>query len=108
MSFADEDIISFDGTSFTKHFDGSDVGLSGLEIDAFDLISKKEILLSFTTSTTISGVGKVDDSDLVKFTATQLGDKTDGTFEMYFDGSDVGLTKSGEDIDGVTLLVTSQ
>ncbi len=104
ISFADEDIIGFDGTSFTKYFDGSNVDLSGLEIDGFDIISDTEILMSFTASTNISGVGTVDDSDIVLFRASQLGNNTAGTFEMFFDGSDVGLSTSNEDVDAFTLL----
>ena len=48
--------------------------------------------------------GKVDDSDLVRFTSTSLGTDTAGTFSLYFDGSDVGLTLAGEDVDAVELL----
>ncbi len=45
----------------------------------------------------------VDDSDVVRFTPTSLGSTTAGTFSLYFDGSDVGLTANGEDVDGVTV-----
>ncbi|WP_017325755.1 Ig-like domain-containing protein [Synechococcus sp. PCC 7336] len=102
-TFEDEDIIFFDGQSFSTFFDGSDLGLDGLEIDAFDVISNTEILLSFTTETTIDGIA-IDDSDLVKFTASQLGNTTEGSFELFFDASDVGLTASSEDVDGVQML----
>ncbi len=103
LSVANEDIVAFDGTEFALHFDGSDVGLGGLRIDGFDVISATEILMSFTAAGTVGGVS-MEDSDVVKFTATQLGVNTAGSFELYFDGSDVGLTSSGEDVDGVELL----
>ena len=45
----------------------------------------------------------MQDSDIVKFTATQLGDTTSGTFELFFRGSDVGLSPTSEDIDAVDL-----
>ena len=104
-TFQDEDIILFDGDTqtFSTWFDGSDLGLGGLEIDAFDIVSDTEVLLSFTAAGTIGGLA-VDDSDIVQFTATQLGDTTAGSFELWFDGSDVGLTRGGEDIDGLQLL----
>ncbi len=104
-TFQDEDIVFFDGTSqsFSTWFDGSDVGLGSLEIAAFDIISDKEILLSFTAPTTIAGIA-VDDSDVVRFTASELGETTVGSFDLWFDGSDVGLTTSGEDVDGIQLL----
>ncbi len=104
LTLGPEDIISFENGNFTRYFDGSIFGLTGLEIDAFDIISDSQILLSFSASTNIAGVGTVDDSDLVLFTATTPGDNTAGTFELYFDGSDVGLTTSNEDVDSVTLL----
>lgn len=103
VAVANEDIVEFDGSTFNLLFDGSDLGLAGVTIDAFDVISETEILLSFTNPINIAGFGNVDDSDIVKFNATSLGDNTTGTFEKFFDGSDVGLSLSGEDIDGVTL-----
>jgi hypothetical protein len=58
-------------------------------------------VLSFTEAGTIPGVGSVDDSDLVLFTPTAIGESTAGTFSMFFDGSDIGLTRSDEDVDAV-------
>ncbi len=88
---ANEDIAEFDGTDFSLFFDGSDVGLSG-KINGFDVMSSTEILMSFLTTVTLPGAGEVTDGDIVKFTATSLGDNTAGSFEMYFDGSLAGLT----------------
>ena len=105
MSTANEDIIAFDGTNMSIRFDGSDVGLGALVLDAFSLIAPNEVLMSFTEAATIPGIaGTVDDSDLVKFTATSLGADTAGSFSLYFDASDVGLTTSTEDVDAVELL----
>ena len=105
LDVANEDVIAFDGASFTLLFDGSDVGIGGFTIDAMDVMSATEILLSFTSSGTVPDItGTVDDSDIVKFTSTELGATTSGTFEMYFDGSDVGLSNSNEDVDAVKLM----
>ena len=41
------------------------------------------------------------DEDVYRFTGT-FGAATSGTWELYFDGSDVGLTTSAEDLDGVS------
>ncbi len=104
LSVADEDIIAFDGGGFSRLFDGSDVGVSGFRLDAFAVLGPGEVLMSFTTAGSIPGLsGTVDDSDVVKFTGT-LGPITAGAFELYFDGSDVGLTKNGEDVDSIELL----
>lgn len=105
VSADNEDIVFFDGTGFALSFDGSDVGLAGLRIDAFSWIDATSLLLSFDTPGSFPGIaGTVDDSDLVRFDATSLGDVTAGSFSLYLDGSDVGLTTSGEDVDAVELL----
>jgi hypothetical protein len=57
--------------------------------------------LSFTAPASIAGAGMVDDADVVLFTATSLGEATGGTFSLYFDSSDVGLSSSSEVIDTV-------
>jgi hypothetical protein len=109
ISFSDEDIITYNTSTGTwaLYFDGSDVGLgssSAQDIDAFDLLSDGTLLLSTTGDTSIPNVGSVDDSDIVRFIPTSLGANTAGTFEMYFDGSDVGLTQSSEDVDAIDVL----
>ena len=105
VSTENEDIVHWDGTSYSLLFDGSDVGLGAFIIDAFSVISPTEILISFLQPGAIPGVaGTTDESDVVLFTATSLGDETAGSFSLYFDGSDVGLSTSGENVDAVELL----
>ncbi len=105
LNVDDEDIVAFDGTDFSLYFDGSDVALSDLTIDAFAIIGDTEILMSFTKAGSVPNIsGTVDDSDIVKFTATSLGEITTGSFTLYFDGSDVGLASGGEDVDSLELL----
>jgi PKD repeat protein len=106
----DEDIVSYDAATgtWTMHFDGSDVGIGGTDINAFTIRADGSILMSFnSTSTSVPGLTggpnglAVEDSDVVLFTPSQLGSSTSGSFSFYFDGSDVGLTSNGEDIDGI-------
>ena len=104
---AKNDIVYYDGAEATTFFDGSDVLKRGTAIDAVDGISDREILMSFAKPTRIAGVGKVDDSDVVKFIADApdtLGTNTAGRFEMYIDGSDLGLNKPSENINGLSQL----
>ena len=106
ISFRREDIVEYnlDDQSFSKFFDGSDVGINGFRIDAFEVLDNNEILFSFERPRNINGIeNAVDDSDIVKFTPTSPEDNSSGSFELYFDGSDVGLTKGGEDIDGLSV-----
>ena len=46
---------------------------------------------------------RLDDSDLVRFTPSRLGASTAGRFRRYFDGSDIGLDQTGEDVDAVEI-----
>jgi len=105
LAAANEDVVAFDGSGFSVYFDGSDVGLGSLAIDAFAITSPDEILFSFSEPGAVPGIlDAVDDSDVVRFAATSLGADTAGSFSLYFDGSDVGLTFNAEDLDAVELL----
>ncbi len=108
VSFADEDILSYNRATGTwaMVFDGSAVGVT-VDLNAFERVSEFVFLMSFDTAATIGGLA-VDDSDIVQFTATTLGTSTAGTFAMYFDGSDVGLSSTSEDIDSLDLLPGGQ
>ena len=100
----DEDILGFDGATWAMLFDGSDVGVGGLDLDAFYIVDADTLLMSFDLPATIGSLVAVQPSDIVQFDATSLGPNTAGSFSMYFDGSDVGLDVSAENIDAVELL----
>ncbi len=102
----DEDILFFDALTnlFSMIFDGSDVGVGGTDLDAFYFLDSDTILMSFTSSRTLAGLGNADASDIVRFDATSLGATTSGVFSMFMDGTPVGLTTSGENIDAIGLL----
>ena len=104
-SFEDEDIIFFNANNQTRSlfFDGSDVGLAGNDLDAIHVNSDGSILLSLNQDGNVDGLGFVDDADILRFVPTSTGNNTAGSFEVYFDGSDVGLDMSSEDIDSVSV-----
>jgi hypothetical protein len=106
IQFRDEDVVSFDPATgeWQLLFDGSDVGLADADIDALHILPDGSFLFSFVDNTNVPGLGKVDDSDIVRFIPTQLGTTTVGSFELYFDGSDVGLSDNSEDIDALSVL----
>jgi Fibronectin type III domain len=106
VSIANEDVVSYDGATFTVAFDGSDVALASRRLDAFGWLDADSLVFSLDSDgATLPGVaGTIDDSDVIRFDATSLGTTTSGTFSIYFDGSDVGLTTSGEDVDAFELL----
>lgn len=104
--YKDEDILQFDPVTeeWDLYFDGSAVGLKRGDINAFALDETGALLLSFERPFRLPGLGTIDDSDIVRFSPTGLGALTAGTFELFFDGSDVGLSSNGEDIDAMSLL----
>ena len=100
-----EDVLVFDGSAFSLLFDGSDVGVGAFSVDGFSQLPDGSLLLSFTVAGSVPGITvTVDDSDLVRFVPTSLGNNTAGVFSLYFDGSDVGLTLNSEDVDAMELL----
>lgn len=106
----DDDIVRFDATSlgeftsgtFSLYFDGSDVGFDKKpeNINAFELLSDGRILISTTGRTSVPGIKGAQNEDIIVFTPTSLGTNTAGSWELYFDGSDLGLRTV---INGLTI-----
>jgi hypothetical protein len=119
----DSDIVRFTPTSlgatttgsFSFLLDASDVGLTyeSEDVDAIDVADDGRVIVSTSgpfDATGASGGGE----DLVVFNATAFGLSTFGSFAMYLDGSDVGLTTADESIDGAahtldgTILISTE
>jgi subtilisin family serine protease len=101
---AGEDVLSFNGSDFDMVFDGSDVGLAGVNVEGFARLDADSFLLSFGADVTLPGVGRAERFDIVRFDAGSLGPVTAGTFSWYVDGSDVGLSASTEQVDAIDVL----
>jgi len=89
-------------------FDASDMGITTSDLNAFYVRDDGSVLISYSSDNmVIPGLtggpnGEVvGDSDVFLFTPTSVGENTAGSFSFYFAGGDVGLTTSGEDIDGL-------
>jgi PKD repeat protein len=105
-----EDIVRFiptalgDNTAggFEWYLDGSDVGLTTAaneRIDAIDFAPDGRLLVSTTGSVNTTGMSARDE-DLIVFAAVQFGANSAGTWSIYFDGSNVQLDASTEDVTG--------
>lgn len=103
VSSADEDILRFDGTNWILLFDGSDVGVAAADLFAFSIMDEDTLLMAFDSAVTVNGISATP-QDILRFDATSLGSSTAGTFSLYFDGSDVGLSTTAENIDSLSLL----
>jgi hypothetical protein len=114
LSFADADIVQLtvraDGSyQYSMFFDGSDVGLTSSteDIDAF-IIAPEGIYLStagsFSVSTPSGGSFSGAGEDVLLFQPGTLGAVTSGAWSFYFDGSDVGLSGTAENVDALARL----
>ncbi len=107
-----QDIVRYDYNfnAWSMLLDGSDVGITK-PLTAFARLPGGDWLLVFKANQP-TPAGTFTPWDIARFTPASLGNTTAGTFSWYFDGSDVGLTSSGEKIDaldwstGVLLLST--
>jgi hypothetical protein len=66
------------------------------------LLANGTIVLSTSGSASVPGVS-AGGEDLLAFTQTSLGPTTSGTYAVYFDGSDVGLSTSNENVDAAAV-----
>jgi uncharacterized repeat protein (TIGR01451 family) len=84
-----EDVVRYDGDTYTMEFDGSAEGVpGGAGVDAVSL-DGEDLLLSFDSSVTLES-DTFDEEDLVRF---------DGiAFTLFFDGSAAGVPE-GLDLD---------
>ena len=75
------------------YFDGSDVGLDKAQenITGVFRLPDGRIIIATKGAATVPGLTTAAE-DLMAFTPTSLGSTTGGTWALYFDGSDVGLT----------------
>ncbi|MGD1918345.1 MAG: hypothetical protein ACFCAD_05330 [Pleurocapsa sp.] len=91
--------------SLEVYFDGSDVGLNSNkeDIDGFSIAPDGDILLSVNSSYLIEGLSGPDE-DILAFSPDRLGENTSGSFSLYVDGSDIGLSDGSEDIKGLSAL----
>ncbi len=114
LSFADADIVRLivdgSGHRFVLYFDGSDVGLTtnNEDIDAFYLDSSGQFFISTVGAFSVPrpGGGSITGGgeDVLVFNPTQLGSTTTGSWDLYIDGSDVGLDTAGERLDAIARL----
>jgi hypothetical protein len=108
IGFAPGDILAYDTQDgvWSLYFDASDAGLTKALGD-FVLLEDGSILMSIVAKVKLRDSANVlltiTPQDIVRFVPPGLGPATNGHFELYFDGSDVSLSTSGEKIDALAL-----
>lgn len=79
------------GNSYTRMIDASAVGWSTANVDGLVWIDANHVYLSYSTDTAVSGLGAVQDEDVIYYSV--------GSWSVYFDGTAHGLTSGNLDID---------
>lgn len=107
LRYANEDIVRCmpvaGACNWDLYFDGSDVGLSSVNLLDFEVLDNGHLIFTIDRKRTLPDIGEVKPTDVIEFTPTSLGTTTAGTFSFYLKGSTVGLEKSGEKIDALAL-----
>lgn len=101
ITFQDEDVLAYntDTDTWSTYFDGTAYGLSDTDIDAFFIMDDGSLLMSIVDDGFDLGLGQlIDNKDIIRFVPAT------STFELYFDGSQVGLDTPGENIVALALL----
>jgi hypothetical protein len=107
ISFAEQDVLAYNPATdaWTMLIDGSDIGLGATDLKAFEWRPDGTQIMGFNGRLTLPGIAAtVEPNDLVRFIPSRLGTTTQGRFELFFDGSDVGLSTASEAIDGAGFL----
>ncbi|HEU5038855.1 MAG TPA: multicopper oxidase domain-containing protein [Nocardioides sp.] len=88
----DADVYSWDGTAYARVFDATANGIpAAANVDGYDRVDGTHFYLSFAVDTTVTGLGAVQDEDVVYSGA--------GTWSTYFNGTAHGLTSPNLDVD---------
>lgn len=91
----DADIYRWNGgSSYTRIFDASTAGLpGGANVDGLTMVDPTHFYLSFTGDVTVTGLGAVQDEDVVYYNA--------GVWSFRVDGTALGLTNGNLDLDAI-------
>jgi hypothetical protein len=101
VGYDDADIYAYDGTSFSRVFDANAGGNLPLpnsaSLDGLVVLGTNHFYLSFVAATTtISGLGVVEDEDVVEY--------NNGVWSTFFDGTAHGLIVDGLDLDAISVV----
>ena len=93
----DADAYRWTGTGFAREWDASAVGLGGsANVDGYDRVDATHFYVSFSAATTtVPGLGTVEDEDVVRY--------DDGVWSVWFDGTAHGLGASNLDLDAISV-----
>jgi len=104
IDFDGSDILVYYQKKWFMYFDGSDVGVKGQNLNAFEILADDSILMAFTPRTlSLPQIGHVTHNDVIRFVPHNVGEMTRGRFERFLKGLDIGLTTNSEAIDALAI-----
>ncbi len=92
------DIYHWSGSAYERIVDATALGLpKGTAVDGYARVDDSHFYVSFgPPSTTVPGLGYVQDEDVVYY--------DNGVWSTFFDGTAYGLTTNGGDLDAINLV----
>ncbi len=93
-SVDNSDVYSWNGASYARVWDATANGIPGsANVDGLSLVNGNHFYLSFQPDTNVSGLGAVQDEDVVEY--------NNGAWSVYFDGTAAGFTAASQDLDAI-------
>jgi hypothetical protein len=91
------DVYSWDGAQFARVWDATANGVpGGGNVDGLKVVDATHFYLSFAnTNLTVTGVGTVQDEDIVEYNT--------GVWSVFFDGTAQGMTAGNQDLDAIDI-----
>jgi lysophospholipase L1-like esterase len=103
----DSDIVLYHAGKFSWFLRGTDVGLgddgNGEDIDALSILSDNSILISTAGTPKVNGVSGARNTDVLRCVGT-FGATSSCTWNMFLDGSTVGLSGKNENVNALFAL----
>lgn len=104
ISYSYNDILALDMATgrWSLYLQLSDVGVVR-NLNGFTLMDDGSVLVTMNRNQSIDGLGTVTARDVIRFVPQSTGATTQGTWQWYLDGSDVGLTTGNEAVDTIAI-----
>jgi hypothetical protein len=95
----DADVYYYSGTGFSRSIDVTAITNplpAATNVDGLVFVDATHFYMSFVANTAVPGLETVQDEDVVYYNA--------GTWSVWFDGTDPGLTANNQDLDAISIV----
>lgn len=93
----DADVYGWSGTAYSRSLDLSTLGVPpAANVDGYDRVDATHFYVSFAGDVTITGLGAVQDEDVLYYSA--------GAWSVWFNATAQGMTAAGQDLDAISVV----